>query len=89
LNQAELEIGLFARQCLGQRRIPDFATLTAETRAWNRQINRKRTLINWNFSPAMTPATSSTTRTTSLPGQSTSGFSSFRRILRAFRPWNE
>ena len=50
LNQAELEIGLVARQCLGQRRISDFATLTTETRAWNRQINRKRTLINWNFS---------------------------------------
>jgi DDE superfamily endonuclease len=50
LNQAELEIGLFARQCLGQRRLPDLGTLKAEARAWNRQINCKRTLINWNFS---------------------------------------
>ena len=50
LNQAELEIGLFARQCLGKRRVPDLATLKAEAQAWNRQINRKRTLINWNFS---------------------------------------
>ena len=50
LNQAELEIGLFARQCLGKRRIPDLATLTTEARAWNHNINRKRTLIHWNFS---------------------------------------
>jgi len=50
LNQAELEIGLFARQCLGNRRIPDLATLTTEAKAWNRQINRHRTLIDWKFS---------------------------------------
>lgn len=50
LNQAELEIGLFSRQCLGHRRIPNLTTLKAESHAWNRQINRKRTLINWNFS---------------------------------------
>jgi len=46
LNQAEIEIGLFARQCLGQRRFPNFAALKAEARAWNLQINRKRTLIH-------------------------------------------
>ena len=50
LNQAELEIGLFARQCLGKRRIADLATLKSEARAWNRQINRRRTLIQWKFS---------------------------------------
>ena len=50
LNQAELEIGLFARQCLGHRRFPDLATLKTEARAWTCQINRNRTLINWNFS---------------------------------------
>jgi DDE superfamily endonuclease len=50
LNQAELEIGLFSRQCLGKRRIPDLATLKAEARAWNHNINRKRILIQWNFS---------------------------------------
>src|SRR5438270_1145347 len=27
LNQAEIEIGIFARQCLGRRRIPDLKTL--------------------------------------------------------------
>ena len=29
LNQAEIEISLFARQCLGTRRIPDLKTATA------------------------------------------------------------
>jgi DNA-directed RNA polymerase specialized sigma24 family protein len=32
LNQAEIEISLFARQCLGTRRIPDLKTLRRETR---------------------------------------------------------
>src|SRR5579872_4580390 len=32
LNQAEIEIGLFARQCIGTRRIPDIATLRSEER---------------------------------------------------------
>jgi hypothetical protein len=50
LNQAELEIGLFARQCLGKRRIADLAALKSEAHAWNREINRKRTLIHWKFS---------------------------------------
>src|SRR3982750_1339324 len=49
LNQAEIEIGLFSRQCLGQRRIPDWKTLRQEARAWNRRINRARTQINWQF----------------------------------------
>ena len=50
LNQAELEIGLFARQCLGKRSIPNLPTMKSEAKACNCQINRKRTLINWNFS---------------------------------------
>jgi hypothetical protein len=49
LNQAELEIGLFSKQCLGHRRIEDLATLRAEARAWNRSINRKCIKINWTF----------------------------------------
>jgi hypothetical protein len=49
LNQAEIEIGIFSRQCLGTRRIPDLQTLRRETRAWNRRINRARTKINWKF----------------------------------------
>src|SRR4029450_5882875 len=49
LNQAEIEIGLFSRQCLGTRRIPDVATLRRESRAWNRRMNRDRIKINWKF----------------------------------------
>src|SRR5215831_11327920 len=49
LNQAEIEISLFSRQCLGARRITDLKTLRRETRAWNRRMNRARTKINWKF----------------------------------------
>jgi hypothetical protein len=49
LNQAEIEIGLFSRQCLGSRRIPDLRTLRRESRAWNRQVNRDQIKINWKF----------------------------------------
>jgi transposase len=49
LNQAEIEIGILSRQCLGTRRIPDLKILRREVRAWNRRINRARTKINWKF----------------------------------------
>ena len=49
LNQAEIEISLYARQCLGKRRIPDLQTLRRETRHWNRSMNRDRKKINWKF----------------------------------------
>jgi hypothetical protein len=49
LNQAEIEIGIFSRQCLGTRRIPDLKTLRREARAWNRRMNRDRVKINWKF----------------------------------------
>jgi hypothetical protein len=49
LNQAEIEIGILSRQCLGNRRIPDLKTLRTEVRAWNRQMNRNQTRINWKF----------------------------------------
>jgi hypothetical protein len=49
LDQAEIELSMFSRQCLGTRRIPDLATLKRETRAWSRKANQKRTKINWRF----------------------------------------
>lgn len=49
LDQAEIELSLYSRQCLGTRRIPDLETLRRETRAWNRQVNRNRVKINWKF----------------------------------------
>jgi transposase len=49
LNQAEIELSLYSRQCLGKRRIPDLDTLRRETKAWNRKANRQRTRINWQL----------------------------------------
>ena len=45
-NQAEIEIGIFSRQCLAGRRIPDLRPLRQESRAWNRRINRAGIKIN-------------------------------------------
>lgn len=55
LNQAEIEIGVFARQCMGKRRIPDLKTLRREARAWNRRMNRNRVKINWKVRPQSRP----------------------------------
>jgi hypothetical protein len=49
LNQAEIEIGIFSRQCLGKRRIASLDMLRREARAWNRRMNRARVKINWRF----------------------------------------
>ena len=49
LNQAEIELSLYWRQCLGTRRIPDLAKLKQETKTWNGRANQKRTQINWRF----------------------------------------
>lgn len=49
LNQAEVEISLFARQCLGKRRIGDLGLLAREARAWNKRTNRNRVIIDWTF----------------------------------------
>jgi hypothetical protein len=49
LNQAEIEIGIFSRQCLGKRRIPDLKTLCQEAKGWNRRMNRDGVKIAWKF----------------------------------------
>ena len=49
LNQAEIEISLFSRQCLGKRRIGDIAILRRQTKAWNRHVNRDHITICWKF----------------------------------------
>ena len=61
LNQAEIEIGIFSRRCLGARRIPDIKTLRREARAWNRRMNRDRIQITGS-STAKPPAASSATK---------------------------
>ena len=49
LDQAEIEISLFSRQCLGQRRIPSLSDLRREAKAWNRKMNRNHVTIDWQF----------------------------------------
>lgn len=49
LNQAEIAIGMYARQCLGHSRIGDIDLLRKKTNAWNKIINRKNVTIQWKF----------------------------------------
>jgi len=49
LNQAEIAISLFSRQCLGRRRIGDRSSLRRETRAWSRRMNHHCVPIQWHF----------------------------------------
>jgi transposase len=49
LNQAEIAISLFSRQCLGHRRIGNRTSLHNETRAWSRRMNRHPIPIQWGF----------------------------------------
>ena len=49
LDQAEIAIGMYQRQCLGNTRIPDIETLKKKTKAWTKIINRKKVTINWKF----------------------------------------
>ena len=48
-NQAEIEISVQSRQCLGTRRIPDLKTLWRGSRAWNGHMNCERLKIDWKF----------------------------------------
>ena len=47
LDQAEIEIGIFSRQCLGKRRIGNIATLRIQAKAWNQRIYREKITIEW------------------------------------------
>ncbi len=49
LNQAEIELSLVSRGCLGRRRLDTLAELRRETRAWNTRANRAQTCIRWQF----------------------------------------
>lgn len=50
LNQAEIAIGIYSRQCIGGRRVPDLDTLKVWTRPWLKRINRLKRVIRWKFS---------------------------------------
>lgn len=49
LNQGEIAIGMYSRQCLGDGRIGTRENLIEQTRAWNRRTNQKKTMIQWRF----------------------------------------
>lgn len=50
LDQAEIAIGLYSKQCLGKDRIGTIDELRRRTRAWNKAINKKKLKIQWGFS---------------------------------------
>jgi len=49
LNQAEIAINMYSRQCLGKSRIPDIELLRKKTKFWNRVVNQRAVTINWTF----------------------------------------
>ena len=49
LTQAEIELSLWSRGCLGRRRLAELSQLRRETRAWTTRANRARTRIHWRF----------------------------------------
>lgn len=49
LDQAEIEIGIYSRQCLGKSRIGCINELRKKTNAWNKKVNKKKLKINWKF----------------------------------------
>ena len=49
LNQAEIELSLLSRQCLGTRRIPTLDALNSAVHSWNARANRAKTHIQWKF----------------------------------------
>jgi transposase len=50
LNQAEIEIGMFSRGCIGKQRVADSSSLRKRARAWEKRMNFKKVEIDWGFS---------------------------------------
>lgn len=48
LNMVEIEISVLSRQCLDQC-LPSRERVTLETRSWERERNRKRVKVYWQF----------------------------------------
>lgn len=49
LNQAEIAIGMYSRQCLGDGRVDNIQNLKSMTFHWNKSANKKSTIIEWKF----------------------------------------
>jgi hypothetical protein len=65
LNQAEIELSLVSRQCLGTRRIPTLDLLETNVTSWNAKANHDQTCIQWNFTRKAARAKFSYQRNTS------------------------
>ena len=50
LNQAEIEISMFSRTCLGKQRVPDITSLRLRSTNWVKRMNKNKIKINWGFS---------------------------------------
>mgnify|MGYP001582522023 FL=1 len=48
LNMAEIELAALSKQCL-DRRIPDIQKLEREVLAWERERNKHRKTVRWEF----------------------------------------
>ena len=49
LNQAETQIGMYSKECLGKDRIASIATLKKRSAAWAASANEDSRKINWKF----------------------------------------
>lgn len=49
LNQAEIAIGMYSRQCLGDGRVGNIDNLRLKTTMWNKYKNKKEVKIEWRF----------------------------------------
>lgn len=49
LNQAEIAIGMYSRQCLGDGRVGSIDKLYEMTAHWNKSANKKNKIIQWTF----------------------------------------
>jgi hypothetical protein len=49
LNQAEIAIGIYSRQCLGKDRIGTIDELRKRSKAWSKRTNKEKIKIDWKF----------------------------------------
>jgi len=49
LDIAEVELSALARQCLGERRLPDIETLNSQLSAWHLRRNYNQKGVDWQF----------------------------------------
>jgi transposase len=49
LNMVEAEFAALANQCIGDRRIGEEETLKSEMAAWERERNKRKATVQWQF----------------------------------------